>query len=96
MGMTKSDERSASPGSMIRKYGILLLPVALVLAMLCFRALNSEWLLFGCAGSFVFSVASLWAVKRANGPIKHFATILLGATACLSLAAALLGLSNQG
>lgn len=96
MAMTKSDERSAPPDPVIRKYGILLVPVALVLAMLCFRALNSEWLLPGCIGSFAFSSASSWVLRRANGPATHFARILLGTTACLSLAAALLGLSNHG
>lgn len=88
-------ERIPLPDSMIQKYGILLVPVALLLAMLCFGSLNSEWLLFYCAGSFAFSVASLRALKRADGIVKHFARVILGATACLSLVAAVLRLTNQ-
>lgn len=81
--------------SMIQKYGILLVPIALLLAMLCFASLNSEWLLFHCAGSFAFSAASFRALKRADGIVKHFARVILGATACLSLGAAMLHLSSQ-
>lgn len=76
--------------SMIQKYGILLVPIALLLAMLCFGSLNSEWLLFYCAGSFVFSAASFRALKRADGIARHFARVILGATACLSAGAAIL------
>lgn len=81
--------------SMIQKYGVLLVPVALLLTMLCFGSLNSEWLLFYCAGSFAFSAASFRALKRADGIVKHFARVILGATACLSLGAAMLRLASQ-
>lgn len=82
--------------SMIQKYGILLVPIATLLAMLCFASLNSEWLLFYCACSFAFSTASFRALKRADGIVKHFARVILGATACLSVGAAMLRLSSQG
>ena len=88
-------ERIPLPDSMIRKYGILLVPIALLLAMLCFGSLNSEWLLFYCAGSFAFSAASFRALKRADGIVKHFARVILGATACLSLVAVILRLGTQ-
>ena len=77
---------------MIRKYGILLVPVALLLAMLCFGSLNSEWLFFYCAGSFAFSAAGFAALRRADGIATHFSRVVLGATACLSLGAAMLRL----
>ncbi len=92
MKTTHGDERIPLPGSMIRKYGILLVPVALLLAMLCFGSLNSEWLLFHCAGSFVFSAAGVVALRRADGIATHFSQVVLAATACLSLGAAMLRL----
>ena len=95
METTRRAAGTSPPGSTVGKYGILLVPVALALAMLCFGSLNSVWLLFYCAGSFVFSIASLWALKRAEGPARHFATIILGTTACLSLGAAILRLTSQ-
>lgn len=80
----------------VQKYGILLVPVALVSAILCFRAmtLNSEWLLLYCIGSFAFSSLSFWALRRVSGLVAHFALMIVGTTACLSVGAAVFGIAG--
>jgi hypothetical protein len=90
--MTAHDRND--PNTVMRQFGILLVPASMVLAGFCFYWLNSTRLLWYCLASLLFSAAGFLLLRRFQGPLRHLALVALATTGLLSVAAALLRLTN--
>lgn len=83
-----------NPNTVMRKFGILLVPASMLLAGLCFYSLNSTRLLWYCLVSLLFSAVSFLLLRRFQGSFRRLALIALVTTGLLSVAAALIRLTS--